>query len=202
MTTRISTGPDRAVVFHIAAVKSHALNPDWSTHHRGIAVKPAIILLAIAAAIGAFFLVGPRFSSGAAPDFTLSTRAGAGGQSLSLSDLKGRVVVLDFWASWCPPCRAAIPALEKIHRDYQSHGVAVIGINVSDNADPHEFMASMNATYTVLVDNGTAARAYRVRGIPTLVVIDKSGKIRYRESGFGGATEGELRQAIDAALSS
>lgn len=163
-------------------------------------MKPVAIIAAVVAAIGAFLFFGPAFSSAAAPDFTLTTRGGGQGKAVSLSQLRGQVVVLDFWASWCPPCRAAIPALERIHREYGPRGVAVIGINVSDNADPHEFMASMNATYTVLIDNGTTARDYKVKGIPTLVVIDREGNIRYRESGFGGRTETEMRAAIDGAL--
>lgn len=163
-------------------------------------MKAAIVLAALLAAAVAFFVLGPGFSSAAAPDFTLSTRRDSGGKTVSLTQLKGQVVVLDFWASWCPPCRAAIPVLERVHRDYGPRGVAVIGVNVSDSIDPHDFMASMGATYTILVDDGQASRDYRVKSIPTLVVIDKAGNITYRESGFGGRTETEMRHAIDKAL--
>lgn len=158
-------------------------------------MKPAIFIVAILAVVGVIF-VGPRFTSAAAPDFTLEGR----GQTVSLSQLRGRVVVIDFWASWCPPCRAAIPAIQRISEEYREHNVAVLGINVNDRTDPYEFMASVGASYTVLVDNGSVARAYRVKGIPTLIVVDKAGKIRYRESGFGGRTETEMREAINAAL--
>ncbi len=163
-------------------------------------MKAAFIFLAILVSVGTFFFLGPGFTLGAAPDFTLSTRRGPGGTTVSLAQLKGRVVVLDFWASWCPPCRAAIPALERIHKDYESRGVAVIGINVNDTVDPHDFMRSMSATYTILIDDGRASREYRVKGIPTLVVIDKTGTIRFRESGFGGASEAKMRHAIEEAL--
>ncbi|MFM9996608.1 MAG: peroxiredoxin family protein [Phycisphaerales bacterium] len=159
-------------------------------------MKPAVIIVAVLAAVGAFLFIGPKFSSAAAPDFTLYS----GTHPVSLAQLRGRVVVIDFWASWCPPCRAAIPGMQKIHQDYAPYGVAVLGINVSDNKDPHEFMASMGANYAVLVDDGRVAKSYKVKGIPSFRVIGKDGTIRYSGSGWGGRTEADLRQAINDAL--
>ncbi len=160
-------------------------------------MKPLIILAAVAAAFAAFYIVGPRFTSAAAPDFTLSTTSG---DPVTLSGLKGRVVVIDFWASWCPPCRAAIPAMQRLHEHYASRGVVVLGINLRESINPREFMDSMGASYTVLRDDGRVAAQYRVKGIPAFRVIDKEGTIVYSGAGFGGRTDAEIRKAVDAAL--
>ncbi len=159
-------------------------------------MKPLIILAAVVAAFAAFCVVGPRLTS-AAPDFTLTTTSG---DPVTLSSLKGRVVVIDFWASWCPPCRAAIPAMQRLHEHYASRGVIVLGINLRESIDPREFMDSMGASYTVLRDDGRVAAQYRVKGIPAFRVIDKQGTIVYSGAGFGGRIDADIRKAVDAAL--
>lgn len=159
--------------------------------------KPALLAALVAVATAAYFL-GPKFTSAQAPDFTLYT--GGSSQHLTLSKLKGRVVVLDFWASWCGPCRVAIPALERIHQSYRDRGVEVIGINVNDTANPHEVFESLGATYTCLIQGDAVARAYGVRGIPALFVIDRAGNIVMKDSGFGPNTESEIIEAIERAL--
>ena len=130
-------------------------------------------------------------------DFTLRDTYG---NSVSLSDYSGSVVVLDFWASWCPPCRAAMPAIDRIYLDYASRGVVVLGVNVGDKQDPGAFMAQMGLSYPTLVNGGGVAQDYGVKGIPTLIVIDPRGKIVYRESGWAPHVEQLIRDAIDGAL--
>jgi len=141
-----------------------------------------------------------KFKSGdAAPEFKLADFAG---KEWTLASLKGKVVLLDFWATWCGPCKKAMPSIQKIHEDYQSKGVVVLGVNtwerVSDGAK--KYMESKGFTYPCLEKGDDLATAYGMSGIPTLVVIGKDGKIVEIEVGFGPGGDTGLRTAIDKAL--
>jgi peroxiredoxin len=110
-----------------------------------------------------------------APDFTLLT---ADGTAISLSDFRGQPVLINFWATWCPPCRAEIPALESAWRDLEGQAV-VLGVDVQESAETvTDFMSDNEMTYPVLLD-GTAdvARMYRVRAFPTSYLIDAHGVV-------------------------
>jgi thiol-disulfide isomerase/thioredoxin len=102
------------------------------------------------------------------------------GDRIVLDSLRGRVVVLDFWASWCPPCRASVPALEEFSRAHPD--VVVLGVNVeSERRAPfvRAAHAELGATYpTVHDEDGTLQAAYRITGLPTLLVIDAEGRVR------------------------
>jgi cytochrome c biogenesis protein CcmG/thiol:disulfide interchange protein DsbE len=115
--------------------------------------------------------------------FTSPIVGGEGGDEgdrIVLDALRGRVVVLDFWASWCPPCRASIPALEEFSRAHPD--VVVLGVNVeSERRAPfvRAAHAELGATYpTVHDEDGTLQAAYRITGLPTLLVIDAEGRVR------------------------
>lgn len=160
-----------------------------------------IIFGLVVACAAIFWFAGPSSSKAgvgaAAPEFQLaSTR----GKLVALNELRGKVVVLDFWASWCPPCRAAIPAMQRLHEQYASRGVQLIGVNCGDNVDPAEFMRSMNATYTTTPNGEAVAQAYGVKGIPTLIVIAKDGSIAFRESGWSPAFESRMSEVIETEL--
>ena len=135
----------------------------------------------------------------AAPDFALKDLAGT---EVSLASLKGKVIVLDFWATWCGPCKAAMPVIQKLHDEYASKGVAVLGVNTWEQNQKavRDYIASKKYTYPCLLDGDKLAEAYGVPGIPTLVVIGKDGKVALVEVGLSDATGGGLRKAIDAAL--
>ncbi len=134
-----------------------------------------------------------------APDWTIKD---ANGNSHSLSDYEGKIVVMDFWATWCGPCIRAMPGLQKLHEKYQNDGVAIIGISTSenDNADPAKFMADKQFTYQLLVKGDTVANTYRVRGIPSFYVIDPSGKIVYSAVGYDPSHEEEIEKVINEEL--
>jgi thiol-disulfide isomerase/thioredoxin len=122
-----------------------------------------------------------KLEGGAAPDFVLPViHQGAEGNRVRLSDLRGKKVVLDFWASWCGPCREQAPVLDALAQRHQAAGdLVVIGVNTSDDKDSAvQFARSNNLSYVSVFDEGNrVAAAYSVTGLPTLVVIDEAGKI-------------------------
>lgn len=155
-------------------------------------------LAAVAVVAGGVFFFRPGVSVGATtPDTTLTD---AYGSSVRLSDYRGQVIVLDFWASWCPPCLAAMPALDRLYHRYAADGVIVFGVNVNDNRDPVQTMAELGVSYPLLVRGEAAAREFGVRGLPTIIVIGRDGKIRHVSSGWGPGAEGELERVIKGEL--
>src|SRR5262245_22350361 len=151
-------------------------------------VRPAWISLAIVIAVSLFFgfVLLPHYGrrsslEGApAPDFNLEVISGGPeGNRVHLASLQGKAVVLDFWASWCAPCRQQAPIVEALARDHVGNDLMVVGVNTSDDRDDAvTFVRSQNLAYTMVFDEGSrVANAYQVRELPTLVVIDKSGKI-------------------------
>lgn len=117
-----------------------------------------------------------------APDFTTESLSG---DTFTLSDYRGQPVVLNFWATWCPPCRAEIPFFQAASRKYNGQ-VAVIGI---DDGEPREivapFVADMGMTYPVPLDaTSEVSRRYRVNSLPTTVFIDRTGVIQYIHIGI------------------
>ena len=125
----------------------------------------------------------------AAPDFTVET---FNGETLRLSDLRGQVVVLNFWASWCPPCRWEMPFFETISQEYKDRGVVFLGIAISDTIeDASDFADSAGVTYPLALDTtNEIARDYETLGLPTTFLIDKDGVIQRR---LGVANEGVLK---------
>ena len=131
-----------------------------------------------------------------APDFTLTS---LDGKQVTLASLRGKVVLLDFWATWCGPCRAGMPTMEKLHNAYQGKKVVILGVNTFEkNADAAKsYFAKKKFTYGCLLNGDDLAKAYGVSGIPTLVIIDKEGKVAKIEMGLNDAG---LRKLIDEAL--
>lgn len=125
----------------------------------------------------------------AAPDFAVETFEG---ETLRLSDLRGQVVVLNFWASWCPPCRWEMPFFETISQEYKERGVVFLGVAMSDTIeDASDFADSAGVTYDLALDAANEiARDYEVLGLPTTFLIDKDGVIQRR---LGVANEGVLK---------
>jgi peroxiredoxin len=111
-----------------------------------------------------------------APDFTLQT---IDGQQVSLSDYRGKPVILNFWASWCGPCRYEVPAFKSFYDKYENEGVAIIAVNTQDNPDNAlAYAKADNLKFTIPVDpQGKVANLYNVRGLPTTYFIDENGII-------------------------
>jgi thiol-disulfide isomerase/thioredoxin len=129
-----------------------------------------------------------------APAFSAKTLKG---DVFDLAAETGKVVLLDFWATWCPPCRDSIPALERLHEKYGARGLVVLGITNEDPDHVATFVKENKMTYTVAA--GPAQDAvllkYQIEALPTSVVIDKQGRVRSFEAGFtpgAGGTEDKL----------
>lgn len=118
----------------------------------------------------------PPLASGVAPDFTLTTFEG---ETISLKDLRGKAVVLNFWASWCVPCRDEAPALQRVWENYRDRGLVVIGVDYVDtDADAKKFIAEFKQTYPNGPDLGTRiSQAYRISGVPETYFIDREGRL-------------------------
>lgn len=169
--------------------------------------SPAIVVLLALAALAGLALM-PRLAppeggmtGKPAPDFTLPVAAnGEPGARMSLADLRGRPVVLDFWASWCGPCAIEAPVLERIAQRYEKKGLVVLGVNVSDPAMLiKQYAAQKKLSYPMLQEQGSGvSEAYGVEKLPSIVVIDKEGKVvLYR---VGLVDESSLNDVISAAL--
>ncbi|MCX7785815.1 MAG: TlpA family protein disulfide reductase [candidate division WOR-3 bacterium] len=131
-------------------------------------------------------------------DFTLEQ---LGGGKITLSALKGKVILVDFWATWCPPCRAAIPHLIRIYNTYKDQGLVVLGVSLDqDKSALEKYNQDINIPYPILLGTNEVAKAYDVQGIPTLIIFDKKGKIALREVGFSEENISNLEAKISALL--
>ncbi|MEO0116762.1 MAG: TlpA disulfide reductase family protein [candidate division WOR-3 bacterium] len=127
-------------------------------------------------------------------DFTLPTLAG---ENITLSKLKGKVVLLDFWATWCPPCRRAIPELVKIYEEYKNRNFLVLGIGLDEKTDLLKVQEELNITYPILIGNDKVAKQYEIEAIPTLILLDKKGKTQLRKVGFSEEEMAEIKNKIE-----
>jgi len=164
-----------------------------------------IRVLAVAAAIGLAVILFSKPS----PHALLNEPAPAvqlerleGGRASLEQDIGSKIVVLDFFATWCPPCRESLPAYDAVYRDYRDKGVVVYAVNLREGPDlVRGFMEGQGIGLPVLMDPyGDAADAFRVSSIPQSVVIDRNGIIRKVEVGFYGGSEQALRRTLDRLL--
>ena len=124
-------------------------------------------------------------SSGPAPAFQLS---GRGGKTIDLSQFKGQVVMINFWASWCGPCRQEMPLLEDIYKKYKPMGFTLVGVNVEPaTGDPEGWLSKLpkQVTFPVAFDvDSKVSKLYKVAGMPTTVFIDRKGNVREIHRGY------------------
>jgi peroxiredoxin len=140
--------------------------------------------------LGAFlgiFTLGGLASSGLtgqpAPDFALKSAAG---ENLRLSEYRGEVVMINFWATWCGPCQQEMPLLEELHNRYQRVGFRLLGVNIDDDANrAMQMVQSLGVTFPVLFDETKAvSKLYQVEAMPVTVLLDRAGTVRYVHHGY------------------
>lgn len=134
----------------------------------------------------------------AAPTFTLPGTAGA----INLADYKGKVVYLDFWASWCGPCKQSFPWMNVLQAKFGPQGLKIIAVNVDANtADGQRFLASVPAAFDIALDpKGILARQYAIKGMPSSLVIGRDGKIVGQHTGFNDASRVKVEASIQSAI--
>jgi thiol-disulfide isomerase/thioredoxin len=141
---------------------------------KGLALAAVFVLPAFAAS-----------SSGPAPAFSLSAR---GGKTVDLAQFKGQVVMINFWASWCGPCRTEMPILEDIYKKYKPMGFTMLAVNVEpDTAAAEAWLAKLSkpVTFPVAFDTDSkVSKLYKVPGMPTTVFVDRKGNVRVLHKGY------------------
>jgi thiol-disulfide isomerase/thioredoxin len=159
--------------------------------------------LPFAAALAALFvLVLPAATTDGAvpaPAFTLENRAGG---DLSLDKLKGRVVMINFWASWCGPCRQEFPALDQIYAKYKPMGFEMVAINVeSEKSDAERFLEKVPVSFPILFDpDNRVSGDYGVSAMPTTFLVDRQGRVRWQHRAYKPGDEAKYIEQIRAAL--
>lgn len=161
---------------------------------------PTFLLLALAASVFALPAPARAVEAGAAaPNFSLPT---AKGEPLALDKLRGRVVYVDFWASWCAPCRRSFPWMNEMQQKYGAKGFTIVAINVDKKrADAEKFLAQIPANFPVVYDEaGVTPAAYAVKGMPSSYLVDPRGNITYVERGFVDENKAPLEERVKALL--
>ena len=158
-------------------------------------MKNRIAALAAALALALPALAGPE--GGPAPAFTLAAR---GGHDVTLAQYHGQVVMINFWASWCGPCRQEMPLLESIYKKYNKLGFTLLGVNVEpDSKAADDWLRDTPVSFPILYDKDSkVSKLYDVAGMPSTVIIDRSGKLRKIHRGYKPGDENEYLDSIRA----
>lgn len=153
------------------------------------------VLLAASLAFGAGIGAATILPSTLAPDFTLRTM---GGPNLRLQEQRGQVVMINFWATWCGPCRQEMPHLDQLYDKYRSSGFVLLGVNVDDDArKATELATRLGLGFPVLLDTDKkVSRVYDLNAMPATLLIDRDGRVRYIHRGYRAGFERTYEQQI------
>ena len=196
-----------AEVAEIAPTPSDAprlFAPDGGARRAGMAAIALLVVGLVFNVIWAsrhFDALKPMEHGEAAPEINLPRIDGTAGR-VTLSSLRGKVVLLDFWATWCPPCVQMLPILHDLHKEWGPRGVEFVGVDSdgpqSTVEEVRDFLVEHPAPYPIVLDDGTANMLYKIRALPQMVVIDREGAVRRVFIGF--TTRRELASAFADAL--
>jgi len=141
--------------------------------------------LLIVAALFVWQVVGRSINADSgAPDFTLKNQHG---EKISLSDYRGKVVILNFWATWCPPCKAEVPGFVKMYNEHKDDGLVILGVSLDRDGwqSVAPFIRNHQVSYPVVIGNRDVVDAYgNIQSIPTTFVLDKQGKVQRKYVGL------------------
>jgi peroxiredoxin len=142
-----------------------------------------LVLLFMAGLVSLGTLASSEKMEGKAMDFTLPSRAG---ENVRLNELTGDVVLVNFWASWCGPCRKELPKLEEIHQKYKDMGVTILGINIDENKElSQRLLKDITVNFPILYDHtNKVSEPYNIEAMPSTFIIDKSGNFRFKHLGY------------------
>jgi peroxiredoxin len=154
-------------------------------------LRPALLCSALLASLSLAGDMRP------APDFSLDAH---GGKQVALSELRGQVVMINFWASWCVPCKEEMPLLEQMYRKYRPMGFTLLGVNVEPQQDKAEALLEKTpVSFPVLFDReNRVSKLYNVTGMPSSVLIDREGNVRYLHRGYKPGDENTYLNHIRA----
>ena len=167
-------------------------------------MKPSSRIAVVALALGLGMAASPviglagNITAGiAAPGFQLASMSG---KPFALSDLKGQVVLINFWASWCGPCRQEMPILDQLYHSYQAAGFTLVGVNVEPNrTDAQKFLKGTPVSFPILFDpDSRVSKLYEVSGMPSTVILDRKGTVRYVHHGYKPGDESQYLDQIRA----
>jgi peroxiredoxin len=153
----------------------------------GLAMTAAVIL--------ASSVVSAGLKQSGAPDFTLKSNAG---ENLRLSEYRGEVVLINFWASWCGPCRQEMPLLSELHDKYHALGFTVLGVNVeADTRKARKLLEEQPVSFPVVFDSDSVvSKQYNVVAMPSTVLVDRDGNLRYLHKGYKPGLENVYQQQV------
>lgn len=159
----------------------------------------ATLICAAALALGPTTPTAALDAGQAAPEIQLKD---LGGKPVALSAFKGKVVVVDFWASWCGPCKQSMPFLEKLSKTYKDKGLVVLGVNIDNDAkSAKKFLDEVKVSFTIVNDTDKkVAKAYAPPTMPSSYIIDRDGKVRRVHAGFRAGDTQELEREIQKLL--
>jgi len=138
-------------------------------------------------------------AKGPAPDFTLASKDGG---NVRLQELQGNVVLINFWASWCGPCREELPYLEVLQQEYADLGFTILAVNVDEDPSKADILLNdIPVSFPVLFDvNDDVSKLYDVQAMPTTVIVDRDGNQRLLHKGYKSGDEVKYKQAVKALL--
>lgn len=157
------------------------------------------IFAALALSAGLAHTAMAEAIQGAAPNFTLKSGSG---KNIKLSELRGQVVMINFWASWCGPCRQEMPVLDQLYQRYKDLGFTVLGVNVDEHPEQAKsLLKDVPVTFPILFDSeNSVSKLYNIKGMPTTVLVDRNGNMRHLYMGYLPGYEMEYLNHVRAMI--